>query len=689
MNVSKGRLLAGVWLVTSTLAACGGEGVTRAVVADAGGGDAARPVSDATPILPDAGPDATPAEIGLTIEAPLEGQWVNTRRFEVRGRFTGPANAVDVNGVAAVLDADTFRAFVTLAPGPGVITVTAGATTATVNVTVDPAPPRIDITAPLRGTWVEDLTAPLAFRVADDNGLTGVYLNERRLPGAGPEFSLDAPLARGLNVLTARADDVAGNISRESVAILAGPTRDPALPIGGAFRVHLGPRGLQGVGAEAARYLDDLDLRGFLPAEPFDVGGVLIEVADVRHAHRSTVSLVPDAFELAVDVHVEAVEIDVEITINETPYGATISAAGLDLTGILAPNVVEGEIQTGVRDLALDLVDFGVDLSGIPAFGNDPAGEENLLEQLVEELARSLANERVPGLLDQALADFDRVFDTTVLGVPLRVTVVPEELLVRGDGLALKAGAGVELISPPVNAPAAPGYPGRVSGWDGVPEGDDLSVAVDDDLINLVLFQFWRAGIALPVIDRAFLAANPGAAEQVQSVLAVLLSSAYPELGPNAPVRLSTAFTLPPVVHVVGSDGGAGLTIGLGDLGVNVDTDDGQRRRLIDGVASIVLEGALSVDTPAGGAPALSARVTRTTAVFDVLTEALRGEVEAGIEGPMNVLLGSLGGIVTDLLSGLPLPSLGSLPVSGLQVRVEPNASDFLRIDAEITRRAD
>jgi len=688
MNVSKCRLLAGVWLVASTFAACGGEGVSRHVPVDAAGGDAARPTTDAAPILLDAGPDAAPAEIGLTIEAPLEGQWVNTRRFEVRGRFTGPAGAIDVNGIAAHLEADTFRAFVSLEPGPGVVTVTAGATSATVNVKVDPEPPRIDITVPLRGTWVEDLTVPLAFRVADDNGLTGVYLSERRLPGAGPEFALDAPLARGLNVLTVRADDLAGNISRESVAVIAGPVRDPEVPIGGAFRVHIGPRGLQGIGAEIARYIDDLDIRSFLPAEPFNVGGVLIDVTDVRHAHRSTVSLVPDAFELAVDVHIEHVEIDVEMTINETPYGATISAAGLDLSGALSPNVVDGQIQTGVRDLALDLVDFGVDLSGIPAFGNDPAGEENLLEQLLEELARSLANERVPGLLDQALADFDRVFDTTVLGVPLRVTVIPEELLVRGDGLALKAGAGVELISPPVNAPAAPGYLGRVSGWDGVPDGDDLSVAVDDDLVNLVLFQFWRAGIALPVIDRAFLAANPGAAEQVQSVLAVLLSSAYPELSPEAPVRLSTAFALPPVVHVVGADEGAGLTIGVGDLAVNVDTDDGQRRRLIDGVASIVMEGALAVDVPPRGAPALTARVTRTTAVFDVLTEALRGEVEAGVEGPMNVLLASLGSAVTNLLSGLPLPSLASLPISGLRVRVEPNASDFLRIDAEITRRA-
>jgi hypothetical protein len=688
MNVSMFHGRTATLLAAAGLFACGGEGVSRPTLPDAGP-DSALPAPDAALLTPDASPDAAPVEIGLTIEAPLEGQWVNTRRVEVRGTFSGPAGAIDVNGVAATIDGTTFRAFVALEPGPGVITVTAGATTATVQVSVDPTPARIDVTTPLRGTWAADLSTPLAFRVADDNGLTGVYLNERRLPGAGPEFTLDAPLARGLNLLTVRADDVAGNVSRESVAVLAGPTRDPALPIAGAFRVHLGPRGLQGVGAEVARYLDDLDLRTFLPAEPFEAGGVLIAIADVRHAHRSTVALVPEAFELAVDLHVEAVEIDVEITINESIYGATVSAAGLDLTGVLSPSVVDGEIRTGVRNLALDLVDFGVDLTGIPAFGNDPAGEENLLEQLVEELARSLANERVPGLLDQALADFDRVFDTTVLGVPIRVTVVPEELLVRDDGLALKAGAGVELISPPVNAPVAPGYPGRVSGWDGVPDGDDLSVAIDDDLVNLLLFQFWRAGFALPVIDRAFLAANPGAAEQVRSVLAVLLSSAYPELGPNAPVRLSTAFTLPPVVHVVGAENGAGLTIGLGDLAVQVDADDGQRRRLIDGAASIVLEGALSVSSDAAGTPTLTADVNRTTAVFDVLTEALRGEVEAGVEGPMNVLLGSVGGMVTDLLSGLPLPALGTLPVSGLQVRVEPNASDFLRIDAEIIRRAD
>jgi hypothetical protein len=325
MNVSKSRRRAGGVLVAAALAACGGEGVTRAVVPDAGGGDAAAPVPDAAPIAADATPDSALAEIGLTIEAPVAGQWVNTRRFEVRGRFTGPAEAIDVNGVAAVLDADTYRAFVTLPPGPGLVTVTAGGTIATVDVTVDPVPPRIDLTTPLRGTWVSDLTSPLAFGVTDDNGLTGVYLNERRLPGAGPDFSLDAPLAPGLNVLTVRADDLAGNTARES-------DRRPRRTDAGSRGPHRRrvpraprpPRPCSGVGAEAARYVDDLDLRALsCPPRPFEAAGVhhspsptsATPTRTYRRARR------PTPFQLRARRSTSrAVEVDVSITINEDPY---------------------------------------------------------------------------------------------------------------------------------------------------------------------------------------------------------------------------------------------------------------------------------------------------------------------------------------------------------------------------------
>lgn len=673
-----------VGLAALALGACGGEGVTRPEVPSSttdAGPDAAA-LSDATQ-LEDA---SVPAEVvTLTIDAPVAGQWVNSRRLEVRGTFTGSPEAITVDGQAAVLGEGTYSATVDAAPGPKTITVAAGDVTATVDVTVDPVPPAITLTAPQRGAWTEADTVPTAFEVTDENGLTGVYLNERRLPGGGPGFTVDAPLATGLNILSVRADDLAGNTARESTAVLAGPTRDPEVPVDGAFRVHIGPRALRGVGAEAARYIDDLDLRALLPAEPIEAAGFLITINDVRHAHATTVALTPEPFQLRAQLHVENVEVDVSILINEVPYPVTIHAAALEVGGLLSPGVFDGEIRTGVSDLTLDLVDFGVDLTGVPSFGGQPGGEENLLEQFVEAAAQNLANELVPGLLDTALAEFDKVFDTTLMGVALRITVVPEELLVREDGLSLKAGAGVVLISPPAAAPAAPGYPGRVSGWDGVPDGEDLSVAIDDDLINLLLFQFWQSGVALPVIDRAFLQAHPGAADQFESITGFLSATAFPDLAAGTPLRIATLFSLPPVVHVVqDASGGAGVTVGVGDLGIAIDTDNGQRRRLLDGAASLVLEASLSIAPNAQGTPGFQVAVGRSTTAFDVLTEALRGEIEASVEAPITAMLGGVGQMLPGLVSGVPVPSFGALPVSGFQVRVEPNAPDFLRVDAEI-----
>ena len=668
-------------LAVSALAACGGDGVSRPALPDAAT-DGASLDPDAT-VASDQGVPAV--AVVLAFEAPVEGQWVNTRRYDVRGTYTGSPTEITVNGQPATLTEGTFHTSIEVTPGAQTITAAAGDVSIEVHIQVDPVPPSITLTAPMRGAWTEGDSVPMSFEVTDESGLTGVYLSERRLPGGGPGFSVDAPLAQGLNILIARADDLAGNTARESTAVLAGRTRDPDVPVAGAFRAHLGPRGLRGVGAEAARYVDALDLAALLPPDPINAAGFIIEINGVRHAHRTTVALTPAAFELSADLHIENLEVDVIVTIGETPYPITLHAAALDVSGLLNPGVFDGEIRTGVSELALDLVDFGVDLTGVPSFGGQPGEEENLLEQLVEEATRNLANELVPGLLDSALAGFDKVFDTTLMNVALRITVVPEELMVREDGLSIKAGAGVVLISPPANAPAAPGYLGRVSGWDGVPDGEDLSIAIDDDLINLLLFQYWKSGAGLPVIDRAFLQAHPGAADQFGSIIGLLAATAFPDLAADTPLRIATLFSLPPVVRVVQGEGGAaGLTVGVGDLGISIDTDNGQRRRLLDGAASLNLEVAVSIAPDAQGTPGFKVAVERSTTAFDVLTETLRGEIEASVEAPVTAMLGSVGQMLPGLVAGIPVPSFETLPVSGFQVRVEPNAPDFLRVDAEI-----
>ncbi len=639
-------------------------------------------VDDATVPVPDAAPVASTV---LTLDSPAEGAWVTARRLEVHGTYTGSPASITVNGRAAVLASGRYRAVVDLQPGDQTITVVSGETQLVVHFTVDPVPPSIDITAPSRGTWASSASVPMAFEVHDDNGLTDVMLNDRALPGGGPGFSVDAPLAEGLNILQVKAHDLAGNVSEESVAALSGPTRDPALPVNGALRVKIGAHGLAGISAEAARRIDALDLRTFLPPDPINAAGVEILLQNVTHAPGTTITLTPQATELGLALHISQLAVDVQLTLNGNPYPITLHADGVDVTGVITPGVNNGKIEVGVADLALNLTHFGVDLTGIPPFGGNEGEEQSMLETFLESLATNLAGEIVPGLLDTALGDFDATKELTLLDVAFRISVIAEQIVVQPDGLAIRAGAAITLVNPPANPPAAPGYLGRISGWDGVPTTDDVAVAVDDDLINLLLFQFWQSGAVLPTIDHAWLAAHPSAADLVTGFLGGLVASTYPDVDPTTPLRITTELALPPVLRVVQAETGAGLSVGIGDLGVHIATDNAARRDLIDGVASLLLQGAASVGPGADGKPAVHVDLGQLRTTFDVTNESLRGEVEASVEGPVASILESVGDALPGLLGGIPLPSLGGLPVSTFTVGVESEATDFLRVEAILT----
>lgn len=632
-------------------------------------------------------PSGGPSNFTVTLDEPVEGALLNSREVIVRGRLTGGAASVDVNGTEVrPSDDGTFKITVELASGLQTITAKAGDATDVVRVTIDPHPPRLVVTHPPRGTYHLEAEVPLRFTATDESALSRVtYLDRDVPPSLGPDFELPIMLVDGLNLMRLSATDVAGNEARESVAVLHGPTREPEAPVDGAFRLRLGPRGLVALGRRAASLLDARDLSLLLPEAPLMFAGIEVTIADVRHARRSSLELTPDGDRLSVTLTLSEVAVDVDLKINGVHHPITAIADTLQVVGFIVPNVVDGRLETSLFDLSVELTNLQVDLVGLPEFGA-PGGPESAFEGALESVTQRLAGDLLPSAINEALGGIDTTLPVTLLGVALEIVVKPETIVVSPLGLSLRASGAVRLLNPPVGTASVPGPLGEPSGWDGVPETEDAAIAIDDDFVNLLVYQLYRSGELLPVLDSAFFARNAGAGDLLASLAASITGTAAPDLVAGTPVAMDLSAPLPPVIRVLPALSGAGLSVGLGDVAVHVRTDNAARQTLVDCAVSLLLEGEASVVPAVENVSAshIGVELSRNNVAFDVTTDTLRGEVEAKIEAPIVAVLDSLSSVLPQILAGIPLPAFDALPLSDFSLGVAGPEGDFLRIEGTV-----
>ena len=168
-------------------------------------------------------PDTAPPEI--SIGTPADGSVVTTDTVTVAGIITdaSPIDAVDVNGIAAVLSNGTFSALdIPLAQGSNTITVTATDAagingTATVEV-IYSLPPEVTITAPAEADLVSGDLIDVIGTVDDDSAT--VVVNGVAAPVASGQFTVtDLPLDEGYNTFTAVATNTDGVTGSDSVQV--------------------------------------------------------------------------------------------------------------------------------------------------------------------------------------------------------------------------------------------------------------------------------------------------------------------------------------------------------------------------------------------------------------------------------------------------------------------------------------
>lgn len=625
-------------------------------------------------------------EVGLEVLSPTPGAFV-VRRFDVTGRVTGVGAGqvppVKVNGEDAELTGFDFLATITLPVGAQTIVVTAGSATVEVEVMVDGEPPRIDITYPPRGTYIEPGQTDMRFTVTDDLGLATLTLDERDIDtGLAPDFELRGlPLREGLNILQLEAYDIAGNPSREHVSALHGNLRDADEPVASAIRAHIGTEGLDQIGRVASGLLDAQDLSMLVPMLP-EAGGFAIEISSIGYRHPSRITLTPMPGELHAQIVLEAFAVQLALSIGGRPaYEVGAGAGRIEVNTVITPRVVDGQLVIEVVMLDIDFFDLDFAFGDVPDFEENPEEGQNLLEEILSDTLTVVVEDQIPELLGSALGALDAPIDLELLGAMLQLQLRPNVAVVSERGLSIRIDVTVALLNPPAQEPAIAGYIGRESVWDGVPDTDQFGLAVDDDLLNALLYQIWRAGVLFPVIDQASIEEAGSTLLFVSAFFGTLVSDARPEVPRNAPLRVVTELPLPIVARVKKGGAGVGLEIGIGDLMLRISTDDADRRPLLNGATSLVLAGELGVNS-VDDALKLALNITDLKTAFDVTDEDLRGNIENAIERQIADLLGVIGPTISDLVGGFELPSLQGVTLTDISVDAGGPDGDFIVIIA-------
>ncbi|MBU1429743.1 hypothetical protein KKF91_04180, partial [Myxococcota bacterium] len=626
------------------------------------------------------------AEIQIT--SPSEGDVLASGSVAVTGTLKNASSAT-VNGVAATVNGQAFSATVVLADDETLIRAEAGEAFDEIHVVIDKRAPRIDILDPPRGTYVEPTTRDFHFTVNDTSLITQILFNGLNENTAQvPEIlEPNIPLTGGLNVFQIEATDAANRTGYEHVCVLHGALQDPDLPIEGGIRLHIGRAALDAVEDTLAGVLMAQDLTALLGEGPhLDLGIFSVSVLGLTMPTPPEVMLTPNPASERVDLLIRlneaSLQLGVFITPDTPPIPFNVTARLIEITGALAIQIQAGQIVTQIEDLDIMVDDIRVTGSTPPAFPQDQEAQENLIEEIINGVLTVVLEQQLEGLFDGLLGALDDPIDLTLLGAQLRLTLTPDTISYGEGSISARIDVGVSLLNPPASAPPLAGYPGTPSLWMGVPVTDQLALVVDDDIITLLLYQLWRAGVLLPTIDAAFLAEY-----QELAILTTLLGSklagAIPGFQVGTPLALDIDLPLPIVTRVIEAEGKAGLRLSIGDMLMHIMRAD-DNTAIIDGAATLEIDAVLGVAQAEDGALKLDLDVVRNLTLFDVVTEAYRGAVEEKLEPDMGDLLSTIGTLLPGLVSNLPLPVIPYVSLGDVRVARTGPDEDFIAVFVDL-----
>ncbi len=383
----------------------------------------------------------------------------------------------------------------------------------------------------------------------------------------GEDWKGKVDLARGVNVVEAQAVDGNGDTLFVRHGVISGDFANPDDGVSDALAVRVNQSGLDKVGTMVADYMTPALITSSATAmnpvyaDSYGVWGwdAVTVSADIDNISFDTpqIQFTPSSGLLTLTATLP------NLLVNANAYGDVVgidfdedlsmSASSAVITASVSVDVVDGAISVTLTNCSVDLKDFAYDTSLLPG-DIESYILVDTIRSTVEEMLVTKINEMVPDLLSSTLAGLDPSFSTDILGhtVDMAFGFADASIDTKGIALDLDVDVGMDYTG-------ARTYAGYLSAPKVSPTIDthsDIAAGFSDNVLNMVLFQAWRAG----VLDMS-LSTTDGS---LDPAMLILLKA---DEG-----TISTSARLPPVL-VQSSDGQA--QVQMSEMLVTIDTPGG------------------------------------------------------------------------------------------------------------------
>jgi hypothetical protein len=522
-------------------------------------------------------------------------------------------------------------------------------------------PPTLEVLTPERGATSDGAVVTVTGRVTDDD-LAGVRVTVNGVDAATAadgSFSAQLDVSGGINLIETHAIDAQANDVRDVRAVLAGTLLPTDGTAGAPIAARIGAGGWMKVGTALAAMAQALDWQALgLAMNPvYDSSGCNSARLDIEQLSVGTigVSLVPKPGAIGAVVTIDDVYVrmhaDFEALCIDGSTTVEVRASRALVTGDLAITAASGRLVPTLPASAVTLEGFALNVGGVPGAIEDLIEDEarNAAEDALHDAVRS----EVPAQAEAALGDLvAQSLASDILDRSTVFTITPQAVAIDASGLvaavdtrvAVAGGeGGVYAASPDVLGP-------------GVWGGDDLGIALADDLLNQLFGGLWASGAVSQVVP---LDGGTGA----------ILGTLFDDDARSVAVELM----LPPQVRAAG--GALELAIGDAILSVRDAGDVEIQRFALSIVTSLAATPSATGVVVTVGTPVVKAQVLAESAAVDQPTEATQ------LEDLVTGVWPLLGGLVDDALADLPLPEVDGI---GFGSPLVAGRDGFLVVDLPI-----
>lgn len=414
------------------------------------------------------------------------------------------------------------------------------------------------IEEPAPGQWTE--VGPVAVSGTYD-AVRDIQVDGQAAVYEDGAFSGNFELKHGTNLVEATGVSSAGTVYKTHHGLIAGDTNNPDEPVEDAATIRINESGLNLVLGIAGELITEENLEELLvTGDPiYELEGdpeVTVTPTDISLESTSlVVDPRPGYAEVTVVLTGVAMTADVEgrsgsLFASVTP---TLAADSVTVTGKLDVSVTNGEFETTLTDVEAVVVGIDFDTGSLPGWLKGSLSDA-VLTGVLEGALRYAIVEILPPLIDDALNSIELDFTTEILGKNLtaRANITSGAFDING----LSVVSDLDLSIDGVKATGAPGYLAAPKGTPTLSTEGDVSIGLYDDILNLALFEAWRAEVLT---------------YQLSTDDGSLPNYILDVLGGARTGLVTIRADLPPtVVEVDGK-----LRVQLGELYVRIDTVDG------------------------------------------------------------------------------------------------------------------